>query len=250
MDLFEITLVVMGILTAIVGLISAGTSIYLSAQYVRFNRKENSAGLTGQAAARRILDNNGLSHIEVCERGVFFFGNGYSHYFKRIRLRSRIRNKSSITSLAMGAQKASLAVLDKEGDPDMQTRIKLIPLINFGPFAFIPLVFVGVLLDVMIFNSTGICTAILCSFSILFYVLSIVLSVYTLKTEKKAQEKAYVLLERNNMATKEEIEDMKALFKLYNIQYINDIILASLELAYRVLKIVIAVKSGKGKLSS
>jgi hypothetical protein len=39
----------------------------------------------------------------------------------------------------MGAQKAALAILDKEGDEDMKKRIRLVPLVTFGPFAFIPL---------------------------------------------------------------------------------------------------------------
>ena len=40
-----------------------------------------------------------------------------------------------------------------------------------------------------------------------------------------------------------ELDALKELFHLYNIQYINDIILSSLELIYNVLRIAIAVKS-------
>ena len=58
---------------------------------------------------------------------------------------------------------------------------------------------------------------------------------------KKAQERAYSILQSGHLATEEELEDLKALFHLYNIQYINDIILASLELIYTVLRIALAV---------
>jgi Zn-dependent membrane protease YugP len=142
----------------------------------------------------------------------------------------------------MGAQKASLAILDKEGDEDMKKRIRLVPLITFGPFAFIPLILVGGLLDYFVFNGSGICTLVLGAIGLLFYVYSIVLSVLTLKTEKKAQEKAYELLERDYHITAEELSALKELFHLYNIQYVNDIILSSLELLYTILEIAIALK--------
>ena len=75
----------------------------------------------------------------------------------------------------------------------------------------------------------------------MFYVYAIVLSVLTLKTEKKAQEKAYSILEERNLATAEELSSLKELFHLYNVQYINDIILSSLELIYVVLEILAAI---------
>jgi hypothetical protein len=64
----------------------------------------------------------------------------------------------------------------------------------------------------------------------------------TLKTEKKAQNRAYEILERDYHVTDEELSALKELFHLYNIQYINDIILSSLELLYTALEIAIAVK--------
>ena len=44
------------------------------------------------------------------------------------------------------------------------------------------------------------------------------------------------------MATKEELEMLKELFKLYNIEYVNNMVIALLELIYRVLEIIAAVQ--------
>ncbi|MBR5241589.1 MAG: zinc metallopeptidase, partial [Clostridia bacterium] len=153
----EIALVIVGALIAVVGLVSGITSIWLVVKYFRFNRRGNSLGLTGMQIAR-ILDDNGLAHIDVKRTGSLLFGNSYSHYFKKVRLRGLIRHETSPTSMGMGAQKAALAILDKEGDADMRRRIRLVPLITFGPFAFIPLLLIGGLLDFLIFNGSGVCT--------------------------------------------------------------------------------------------
>jgi Zn-dependent membrane protease YugP len=229
-------------LIALVGAYSLVVSVWLAIKYVKFNRTKNSAGLSGQEVARKILDANGLNHIGVKVTGSLLFGNSYSHYFKKVRLRRFTRHERSLTSLGMGAQKASLAILDKEGDPDMRKRIRLYPLITFGPFAFIPLITIGALLDYFVFNQTGIITLVLCGVALFLYVYAIVLSVLTLKTEKKAQARAYEILERDYGMKDDELVALKELFHLYNIQYVNDIILSSLELLYNILQIAIAIK--------
>jgi Zn-dependent membrane protease YugP len=124
----------------------------------------------------------------------------------------------------------------------MKKRIRLVPLMTFGPFAFIPLILIGGLLDYFLFNGTGICTLVLGVIGLLFYVYAIILSVLTLKTEKKAQNRAYDILERDYGVASDELSALKELFRLYNIQYINDIIISSLELIHTILKIAIAVK--------
>ena len=238
----DIAIGIVGLLIFIVGIVSAVTSIWLAIRYSKFNKTENSAGMTGQEVARKILDDYGLTHIKVSVTGSLMFGNSYSHYFKKVRLRRMTRHETSITALGMGAQKAALAVLAKEGDPDMKRQIRLVPLITFGPFAFIPLLLVGAALDYYFFNQSATCTMVLGGLGLLFYVYSIVLSVTTLKTEKKAQVRANEILMEQGLITEEESANLKKLFHLYNVQYVNDIILSVLELIYNVLKIIAMFK--------
>ena len=238
----DIAIAIVGFLIFVFGIISGVISIWLAIRYTKFNKKENTAGLTGEQIARKILDDNDLSHIKVSVTGSIMFGNSYSHYFKKVRLRRMTRHETSLTSLGMGAQKAALAVLAKEGDPDMKRQIRLVPLITFGPFAFIPLLLVGAALDYYFFNQSATCTMVLGGLGLLFYIYSIVLSVTTLKTEKKAQVRAREILLSQGLITAEEAEDLHKLFHLYNVQYVNDIILSVLELIYNVLKIIAMIK--------
>ena len=243
----EIALAIVGLLIFVIGLISLIISVWLAVKYCKFNRKENSVHMTGEQVARKVLDDNGLENIKVAVTGSLLFGNSYSHYFKKVRLRRMTRHQTSVVALGMGTQKACLAVLDKENDPDMKKQVRLYPMITFGPLAFIPLILVGAALDYFVFNQNGVCTYVLGSLGLLFYVYAVVLSVLTLRTEKKAQERAYIYLQEKQMATAEELEDLKELFRLYNIQYINDIILACLELLYTVLQIAIELNKESSK---
>lgn len=234
----EVAIEIVGSIIFVIGFISLIVNIILVIKYVKYNRRENSAHLTGEEVARKILDKNGLQHIRVRLGGFFIFGNGYSHYFKTIFLRIRTRNKTSLTSLAMGAQKSALAVLDKENDPDMKKRIRLFPVAVFGTVAFIPLILIGFILDYFLFSSQGYITLIIEGIAIVLYLLSLVISILMLSTEKKAQQRAYVFLRDMGLATEDEIATIAEIFNLYNIQYINDIILSTFEILYYILKLV------------
>ncbi len=195
---------------------------------------------------------NGLQNIKVSPVGSIMFGNSYSHYFKKVRLRRRTYKKASVSSLAMAVQKSALAVLDKENDPDMIKRNKLIPFITFGPFFFVPLIAVGVIIDLLIKTAfpQGFFTLVLSSIGLVFYIFSFVFSMTVLKVEKKGQQKAYQILEENSLVTEQELKDIKKLFKLYNIQYVNDTILAFLEIIYQVLQIISAVQNNDFNLNT
>ncbi len=229
---------IVGGLIILLAVVSIIVSIWLAIKYVTYNRRMNSAGITGSDAARKILDHNGLQDIKVSVVGSLLFGNSYSHYFKKVRLRRRTNQKASITSLAMGAEKSALAILDKEGDKDMKTRVALTPIIFFGPIAFIPLVLIGVLIDFLVLNGTGVVTMVFAGIGLLFYLVSFILSMMVLKTEVKAQKRACEILQQEGLATQEEIELMKGLFKVYNVQYVNDMILELLEFIMRILTII------------
>lgn len=228
-----------GALLIVIGIIALIVSIYLAVSYSKFNKKKNSCGLTGEQVARNLLDKHGLSAIKVTCSGSMLFGNSYSHYFKKVRLRRRTWKKDSVASLLMAAQKSSLAVLDKEGDPDMKKRVRLTPLIYIGPIAFVPMIAIGVILDLLIYTANdGMFAIVMSSIGLAFYLMSFVMSLFVLKTEKKAQSKALELMQADGLATQEELEMSLQLFRLYNIEYVNDMLVALLELVYRVLQII------------
>ena len=245
-DGLAIAMLIVGVLIIILAIVGIFISIFLFFRYHRLNKTKNSCGLTGEEAARKILDDNGLENIKIKCTGSILWGNSYSHVFKKIRLRRFTYKKDSITSLAMAAQKSSLAIMDKEKDPAMRARNVLIPLQFFGPFMFIPLVLIGIIIDVLIMitkdasSPSFLFTFIFAGSGLLFYLVSFALSVVILKAETKAQAKSIEILQKENMATSSELEEIKGLYKLYNLEYINNMIMSFLELLLRVLQIVAA----------
>lgn len=251
-DGIAIAMLIVAVLIIVFAIIGFVISFILWLKYHKLNKTKNSCGMTGEQVARKILDDNGLSHIKVKATGSLIWGNSYSHFFKKIRLRRFTYKKDSVTSLAMAAQKSSLAIMDKEDDPIMKTRNVLIPIQFFGPMMFIPLVVIGVLIDIIIAVNTDsnpkfIATFICAGFGVLFYAVAFALTVVILKAETKAQAKSLEILKAEKLATDEEIEEIRGLYKLYNLEYINNMIMAFLELLLRVLQIV---AGAQGKMST
>ena len=254
-DGLAIAMFIVGILIIIFGIVGGCISLFLFFKYHKYNRTKNSCGLTGEQAARKILDENGLENIKIKCTGSIIWGNSYSHVFKKIRLRRFTYKKDSITSLAMAAQKSSLAIMDKENDPLMKTRNVLIPLQILGPLMFIPLVVVGILLDLLIasVNETApnfMATFIMAGAGLLFYLVSFVLAIVILKAETKAQRKSLDILRDGNLATESEIESIQDLYKMYNLEYINNMIIAMLELILRVLQIIASLQGSSSRSSN
>lgn len=75
------------------------------------------------------------------------------------------------------------------------------------------------------------------------------MSILVLKTEKKAQKRAYEIIKAEGLATAEELEMCKKLFRLYNIEYINNMVIALLELIYRVFQIIAYVQNSSSSSS-
>ena len=112
------------------------------------------------------------------------------------------------------------------------------------------MVIIGVLLDMIVFKTTsGYCGILLSVLGLGFYLLSFVMSILVLKTERKAQKRAYEIMKEEGLATEEELESCKKLFRLYNIEYINDMVIALLELIYRVLQIIAYVQNSSSSSS-
>lgn len=243
-------MIIVGALIVVFALISVGISIVLFFKYRKLNKTPNSCGMSGEEVARRILDDNGLQQIKIKCTGSLLWGNSYSHYFKKLRLRRFTYKKRSVTSLAMASQKSALAIMDKEGDPIMKKRNVLIPLQFFGPMMFIPLIAIGVCIDLVLAtkgHNNFVCTFISAGLGLAIYVVALLLTIVILKAETKAQAKSIEILRQNNLATEDEIESIKDLYKCYNIEYVNNIIISALELLLRVLQIIGAIQ---GRASS
>lgn len=135
--------------------------IFVTSTYNKFLKKNNSSGITGLEAARRILDKNGLHDVKVVMTAGTM-GDHYNPQTKTVNLSQLVYQGSSITSLAVAAHECGHAIQDKDGYTFLKIRSSLVPLVNFSSYAgyfaimigifasWFELIFIGILLECVI----------------------------------------------------------------------------------------------------
>lgn len=174
-------------------------SVNVNGTFKKYSKQFSSKGVSASEAARRILDNKGLSDIRI-ER---ISGNLTDHYDPKagvIRLSDSVYDSTSTAAIGVACHEVGHAIQYSENYVPIKIRNAIIPVTNIGSRLSIPLVLLGLFLSylseyMLVFAYVG----------ILCFALSTVFQLVTLPTEYNASGRAlraideYGILERNEM---------------------------------------------------
>ena len=183
-----------------------------------------------------------MPDVQVKKCGIIrtiLFGNHYSITKRTVYLRMRTINKPSLTAVAMAAQKVALAEQHRDGDTKMIVRSRLQGLGVFAPILFVPLVLIGFLVDLFVLK-TLLFSLITAGIGLLFILFGFIVTLLNIPVEKKAMERAQVILE--NELTGEEMVTVKKIFRSYLVEYVLQFIIAILRIIQLILKILISIR--------
>lgn len=239
-DGLEIAYIVVGILLGIAVVVALIAQLVVIVGYWRGNRTQNSLGISGGEFARKLLDEKGLQDVQVKRCTLLrtlLFGNHYSIARKTVFLRIMTINKTSVTSVAIAAQKVALAEQHRDGNKKMIVRGRLQGIGVFAPSLFLPLVIVGILMDLFVFENLFM-TLIVLILGILFIVFAFVVTILNIPVEKSAMNRASEML--GGYLTAEEMTMVKKVYRSYMIEYVMQFIVALLRIIQLILKAILA----------
>ena len=156
-----------------------GTQAYINSSYRKYASVPNESGLTGAQIARRMLDDNGLQHVEV--RAVA--GSLSDHYDPRtkvVSLSEGVYDQASVSAMAIACHECGHAVQHARGYAAMKVRSALVPVANFGSSTWLILLLVGIFLNMMQLVWLG----------IIFYAFAVLFQIVTLPVEFNASRRA------------------------------------------------------------
>ena len=136
-------------------LLSLFAQWYVNSTYKRYANVPTIGGQTAAQVARDILDQNGLSNVQV-ERVSGHLTDHYDPTHKRLVLSSENYRGTSLAALGVAAHEAGHAIQHKTGYAMLQARMALVPITQISsrilPFvifgAFIFRGFGGIMLDI------------------------------------------------------------------------------------------------------
>ena len=202
-----------GYLLVIVGaIIMALAQMKVSSAYNKYSRIENSRHLTGRDVAYEILNQHGLSDVQIYEvKG--HLSDHYNPSNLTLNLSSEIYHGTSIASLAVAAHECGHAVQHQVGYAPLSVRSALVPAANFGSMISWPLIIIG-----LMFN--GQMSAMLINLGILLFSLAVLFQIVTLPVEFNASHRAVNVLETAGMLHPEEISGVKKVLGAAALTYV------------------------------
>lgn len=207
------------LLTIIAFLLTITAQIFVNSSYSKTRKIKNKNNLTGEQAARTILDKNGLRNVQIEEVGTTL-GDHYDPRSKTIRLSSDIYHNTSIASASVAAHECGHAIQDKEDYTFLRIRHALIPLVSFSSYAGYIAIVIG-----CIFSSMN-----LIWLGILMEIVILLFQLITLPVEFNASSRALKNIEELNILEKSELKYSRKMLKAAAMTYVASVAAAVLEI--------------------
>ena len=190
----------------------------VNSTFKKYAKVRNRRGLTGADVARRVLDANGLHHVNI----EHVRGHLTDHYDPRanvIRLSDSVYASTGIAALGVAAHEAGHAVQHAMGYAPIKLRTAIIPLTRFGSFMAMPLFIIGMLFAGASYMGNDI-GAIFMMAGILFFSFSTLFQLVTLPTEFNASSRAMKALDNGGILASDELPAARATLSAAAMTYV------------------------------
>ncbi len=205
--------------------ISLAASGMVNSAMRKYHQVPNTTGITGAECARRILDNEGLYHVQVEDLGSRE-GDHFDPSANTVRLSSQNYHGRSVTAMSVAAHECGHAIQHAQDYTPIKIRTALVPVVNIGSHASMPLILLGVILS---WNH------VLIQLGIIAFSLTVVFQLATLPVEFNASSRALERLERYGIVTRQENRGCRKVLSAAAMTYVAGTLAAVLQLLRLVL---------------
>ena len=178
------------ILAAILGFVAQNA---VQNTYRKFSRQASRAGITAAQAAQIVLQSQGVYDVSIGRvRGTLT--DHYDPRAKTLRRSEGVYDSTSIAALGIAAHEAGHAIQHDRSYAPLMLRNSIVPAVNFGSRASMPLLLIGLFLNSYLLALLGVA----------LYGLAVAFQLITLPVELDASRRAMRALSANGLLTQEE----------------------------------------------
>ena len=200
-------------------LFASWASIKVRSTYNAFRADKTSSNMTGYDTAVRLLRANDVEGISV-EKVEGELTDHYNPKKALVNLSESTYGDDSVASVAVAAHEIGHVLQKKNGYVPYKIRTALVPLANIGSFLAIPLVLLGIVLEIALAASkpgTGLNVAMI---GVAAYGLSTLFTLVTLPVELDASRRAKSMLIEEGILTDEEMYGAGKVLKAAAMTYV------------------------------
>ena len=190
----------------------------------KYSRTPAGRGAAGALVARRILDSNGLGHVNVEEtRG--FLSDHYDPSKKTLRLSPQVYQSNSLAAIGVAAHEAGHALQDSANYGPLALRSAIVPTVQIGSWLGPIIFFIGLIIP------SGLGPAISWIGLILFGAVAL-FTLITLPVEFNASKRAKEILVNQGIVGQHEMKGVNAVLDAAALTYVAAAIQAITTLLY------------------
>ena len=205
-------LVIIGIIITMIA------SANVNATFRKYDEISSRRGLTGAAAARKILDANGLYNIRI-ERISGKLSDHYSPKEGVIRLSESTYNSTSIAALGVAAHECGHAVQHQVGYTPIKVRNAMVPAVNICSYMAIPIILIGMFISQQ-----------LAMIGVILYCAVLAFQIVTLPTETNASARAIDTLYNMAILDEDELRGTKKVLRAAAMTYFASMAATALQI--------------------
>lgn len=184
-------------------LFSAWASSRVHSTFSAFSQERLSSNMTGYDTAVRLLRANGIYDVSV-ERTKGRLSDHFDPRKKVVRLSQSTFGDNSVAAVAVAAHEIGHVVQKEKGYLPYKLRTALVPIANFGSYLALPLVLIGLVLDLLV-GSIGNAGWYLALVGVVLYGLSTLFTLVTLPVELNASKRAKRMLLEEGIVQEDEL---------------------------------------------
>ncbi len=203
-------------------IISLYANIRVRTTYNKFSKIGNSKNITGDEAARRILDSAGLRNVEI----EHIRGNLTDHYDPRsqvLRLSEGVYGSTSIAAIGIAAHEAGHAIQHATKYSPLIIRNSIVPVVNIATNASWIIFLIG-----FAFSGNGGIT--LMNIGIVLFTFAVLFQLITLPVELNASKRAVEQIETVSIGDVEDVQGVKKVLSAAAMTYVAALLVALLQL--------------------
>lgn len=204
------------LLIILIPLIANGS---LKSTYSKYSNTENGIKITGEEAARQILDKNGLTDVKII-RTQGFLSDHYNPKTKTVALSEHIYSGKSIASVSVAAHEVGHAIQHKEAYVFLKIRTALVPVVNFASTLSQIVLVLGFIL-----GAIG-----LIDLAILLLCISLLFQLVTLPVEFNASNRAKEQLQKIGLISKKDEFGVKKMLNAAAFTYVASFLASAMQI--------------------
>lgn len=227
MDAFEWGYVVCAIAVIVFIIIAIYAQVKVQAAYSKYSKVQSSLNMTGSELVSKLSLETGVNvKVRKCSGNLT---DNYDPRIKTLNISENNYSKNSIAGQAVVAHEFGHAMQDAKKYFPLKIRQLAIKLSQFASSAFIPLLIVGIILEIFLTEPLIGNVFIYCIVGI--YLLSFLVNLITVPVEYNASRRAKKLLQENAMYSKEEMVGVNEVLDAAALTYVASLLISMALLA-------------------